>query len=115
MTVLAKEKKKPLINITFLCCGATYGRIYIACQSDFGARRVNTNVSLDNNIPVGSDDLLFLTPTLYKQGYGVNDHTSLNFSMVFHATTSTKLLLNAMPGCQDAGFISGRGIHRRTI
>lgn len=30
-----------------------YGRIYAVGTCNFGVRRVNTDVSLDNNIPVG--------------------------------------------------------------
>lgn len=66
-----QKRKKPHINIT-LRVRSSYGHIYTGETCNFGVRRVNTNVSLDNNIPVG-----------LKPDSGVNDHTILNFSMVF--------------------------------
>lgn len=49
-----EEKKEKHLSILSSVVGGSYGRIYTGVACNFGARRVNTNVSLDNNIPVGS-------------------------------------------------------------
>lgn len=72
ITWTVDEKEKALVDITPGSRGV-YGRIYAVGTCNFGVRRVNTDVSLDNNIPVG----------FKAWSLGVNDHGILNFSMVF--------------------------------